>query len=305
MSFLKGIKRFLFLAAITVAVLIAVVMILPERIERATDRAIVPDRPETSPREKAFPSRTPARSPSEAERGGRPIAVIIDDIGYDLRLVEELVRIGAPLAFAILPHTPHAVEAARLLHGAGKEILLHMPMEPRSYPAENPGAGALFVHMNDQEIRRRIEAGIAAVPYISGVNNHMGSRFMEDEARLFVVMQELAKRGLFFVDTRTTPDSRGRAAAARAGVRFLQRAVFIDHPPGYATALANLTRPPRQALEKRRPSLLIGHPVPETLRALKEASLLWRNEGARIIPVSACFNIPGGKEKTGALATKQ
>lgn len=305
MGFFKRIKRVSFLAAIIVVALIAVMMILPDRIERATDRTIVPDRPETSPREKAFPSRTPARSPLEAERRGRPIAVIIDDIGYDLRMVEELVRIGAPLAFAILPHTPHAVEAARLLHGAGKEILLHMPMEPRSYPAENPGAGALFVHMNDQEIRRRIEAGIAAVPYISGVNNHMGSRFMEDEARLFVVMQELAKRGLFFVDTRTTPDSRGRAAAARAGVRFLQRTVFIDHPPGYATALANLTRPPRQVLEKRRPSLLIGHPIPGTLRALKEASQLWQNEGVRIFPVSACFNAPAGKEKTGALATKR
>jgi polysaccharide deacetylase 2 family uncharacterized protein YibQ len=300
MGFFKRIKRFSFFAALIVAV-----VVLSDRIERTTDRAILPNRPETGPREKAPPSRKPARPPSEAERRGQPIAVVIDDIGYDLSVVEELVRIGAPLAFAIIPHTPHAVEAARILHRAGKEILLHMPMEPRSYPAENPGAGALFVHMDDEEIRRRIETGIAAVPYISGVNNHMGSRFMEDEAKLFVVMQELAKRGLFFVDSRTTPGSRGRAAAARAGVRFFERAVFIDHPPGYAIALANLTHPPRQALEKQRPSLLIGHPIPETLRALKEASLLWRNEGARIIPVSACFNAPGGKEKTGALATKQ
>jgi polysaccharide deacetylase 2 family uncharacterized protein YibQ len=305
MSFFNGIKRFLFLAAIIVVVLIAVVMILPERVERVTDQTTVPDRLEKSPRKKAFTSRTPARSPSEAERRGQKIAVIIDDIGYDLRLVEKLVEIGAPLAFAILPHTPHAVEAARLLHGAGKEILLHMPMEPRSYPAENPGAGALLAHMNDEEIRRRIEADLAAVPYISGVNNHMGSRFMEDEAKLFVVMKELAKRGLFFVDSKTTPDSRGRATASRAGVRFLERAVFIDHPPGYATALENLLHPPRQEWEKLRPLLLIGHPFPETVRALKEASSLWLNEGVRIIPVSACFILPDGKEKTGALPTKR
>jgi polysaccharide deacetylase 2 family uncharacterized protein YibQ len=305
MRFFNGVKRFLFLVAIIVVALIAVVMILPERIERVTDRITVPDRPETRPREKAFTSKTPVRSPSEAERRRRPIAVIIDDIGYDLRLVEQLVRIGAPLAFAILPRTPHAVEAARLLHGAGKEILLHMPMEPRSYPAENPGAGALFTHMSDEEIRERIETDIAAVPYILGVNNHMGSRFMEDEAKLFVVMKVLAKRGLFFVDSRTTPDSRGRAAATRAGVRFLERAAFIDHPPGYATALANLIHPPRQEWEKRRPLLLIGHPFPGTVRALKEASSLWQNEGVRIIPVSACFNRPDGKEETGTLATKR
>jgi len=305
MSFFNRIKRFPFLAAIIVVALIAAVIILPEQVERVTDQTTVPDRLETCPREKAFTSKTPVRSPSESERRGRPIAVIIDDIGYDLRLVEELVRTGAPLAFAILPHTPHAVEAARLLHGAGKEILLHMPMEPRSYPAENPGAGALFVHVNDEEIRRRIKASLAAVPYISGVNNHMGSRFMEDEAKLLVVMKELAKRGLFFVDSRTTPDSRGRAAAARAGVRFLERAVFIDHPPGYATALANLIHPPREELEKLRPLLLIGHPFPGTVRALKEASFLWLNEGMRIIPVSACFNLLDGREKKGALATKR
>ena len=105
------------------------------------------------------------------------------------------MRIEAPIAFAILPYTPHAREAARLLHAAGKEILLHLPMEPRSYPAENPGAGALFVDMDEGEIRRQIEADLAAVPYVSGVNNHMGSRFMEDEAGLAVVMEELRKKG--------------------------------------------------------------------------------------------------------------
>lgn len=305
MRFFNGIKRFLFLVATIFVALIALVMVLPERIERVTDRITVPDRPETLPRGKAFRSKTPGRSPSEAERRRRPIAVIIDDIGYDLRLVEELAQIGAPLAFAILPHTPHAVESARLLHGAGKEVLLHLPMEPRSYPVENPGAGALFTHMSDEEIRRRIEADMTAVPYISGVNNHMGSRFMEDEAKLLVVMNVLAERNLFFVDSRTTPDSRGRAAAARAGVRFLERAVFIDHPPGYATALANLIDPPRQGWENQRPLLLIGHPFPGTVRALKEASSLWQNEGVQIIPVSACVNLLDGKEKTGALATKR
>ena len=91
------------------------------------------------------PPPPPERKEPEAEIGGRQIAVIIDDIGYDLRLVEDLMRIDAPIAFAILPYTPHAREAARLLHAAGKEILLHLPMEPRSYPAENPGEGALFV----------------------------------------------------------------------------------------------------------------------------------------------------------------
>ena len=249
MTFFKRFKRFPFLTVIIVAALIAAVVIYLERVAPRTDRTAIPEGRKAEPREKALQPIPPERKGAEAESGGRQIAVIIDDIGYDLRLVEDLMRIEAPIAFAILPHTPHAREAARLLHAAGKEILLHLPMEPRSYPAENPGKGALFVDMDEGEIRRRIETDLTAVPYVSGVNNHMGSRFMEDEAGLAVVMQELAKKGLFFVDSLTTPDSRARSAAARAGVRYASRAVFIDHTPGYAAALANLLQPPRRGWE--------------------------------------------------------
>ncbi len=124
-----------------------------------TDRTAIPEGRKAEPREKALQPTPPERKEAEAESEGRQIAVIIDDIGYDLRLVEDLMRIEAPIAFAILPHTPHAREAARLLHAAGKEILLHLPMEPRSYPAENPGEGRSFVDMDEGQIRRQIESG--------------------------------------------------------------------------------------------------------------------------------------------------
>ena len=85
----------------------------------------------------------------------------------------------------------------------------------------------------------------------------------------------------------TTPDSRARSAAARAGVRFASRAVFIDHTPGYAAALSNLLQPPRRGREEGKPLLMIGHPHPETVRALREAQPLWQKEGVRMIPLSA------------------
>ncbi len=304
MIFFKRFKRFPFLTVIIVAALIAAVVIYLERVSPRTDRTTIPEGRKTEPREKELPPPPPERKEPEAESGGRQIAVIIDDIGYDLRLVEDLMRIEAPIAFAILPHTPHAREAARLLHTAGKEILLHLPMEPRSYPAENPGEGALFVNMDEREIRRQIEADLNSVPYVAGVNNHMGSRFMEDENKLAVVMQELAKRGLFFVDSMTTPVSRARSAAARAGVRYASRAVFIDHTPGYAAALSNLLQPPRRGREEGKPLLMIGHPRSETVRALREAQPLWRKERVQMIPLSAYLATQDGQEKTAVLAKK-
>jgi len=301
MTFFKGFNRFPFLTVIIVAALIAAVFIYLERVAPRTDQTAVHEGRTAVPREKALQPLPPGQNGAEVERGGRQIAVIIDDIGYDLRLVEELIRIEAPIAFAILPHTPHAREAARRLHAAGKEILLHLPMEPRSYPAENPGKGALFVDMDEGEIRRRIETDLTAFPYASGVNNHMGSRFMEDEAGLAVVMEELAKKGLYFVDSLTTPDSRARSAAARAGVRYAARSVFIDHTPDHAAVLANLLQPPRRGWKQGKPLLMIGHPRPETMRALREAQPLWQKEGVRMIPLSAYLAVQGRQGKDDIL----
>jgi polysaccharide deacetylase 2 family uncharacterized protein YibQ len=297
MKFFRNFGRFPFLMVVISAALIAAVVIFLERVDRTTDQTAVPDSRPAQPREKALKPETPAPERPGPEGDGRRIAVIIDDIGFDLRVVEELARIEAPVAFAILPNTPHAAEAARILHAAGREILLHLPMEPHSYPAEDPGPGALFVDMGAAAIARQIDRGLAAVPHVSGVNNHMGSRFMEDEAKLAFVMQELSKRELFFVDSLTTSHSRGRSAAARAGVRFAARTAFIDHTPGYEAALANLINPPRSGGEQGKPLLLIGHPHPATIRALRDVQSLWQREGVRMIPVSACLGMPEVKEK--------
>jgi hypothetical protein len=225
--------------------------------------------------------------------------LIIDDIGFDLRIVEELAGIPAPIAFAVLPHAPHAVEAARLLHAAGKMILLHLPMEPRSYPEESPGAGALMTDMDEEAVRRQVRADLAAVPFVSGVNNHMGSRFMTDEARLAIVMEELRAKGLFFVDSLTTTDSRGRESAGRAGVRFAARDIFIDHVPGYAAVLENLTGVFRRGRRNGLPVLMIGHPHMETVKAIRDALPVWKTEGVTVIPVSACLGIsPGAGKQT-------
>ena len=296
------------------AACIAAVVLFLERMERGTPSGKVSPLSVTrqSPRKeapgKALTPKTPAQEVAEpaaptAGQQGRPIAVIIDDIGFDLRIVEELAGIPAPIAFAVLPHTPHAVEAARFLHAAGKEILLHLPMEPRSYPEESPGAGALMVGMDEQQIRKQVRENLTAVPYVSGVNNHMGSRFMEDEARLTVVMEELKKRGLYFIDSRTSTDSRGREAANRTGVRFAARDLFIDHVPGYATAMENLTGPSRRGGENGKPVLMIGHPHPETVRALRDALPRWQAEGVRLVALPTFIRTSADENRNAIAAS--
>jgi polysaccharide deacetylase 2 family uncharacterized protein YibQ len=289
------------LAVVIAATLIAAVVLFLERVEQRPDDSAARRGSGKETPKKASTVKPPRPGLKPAPPGtaylGRPVAIIIDDIGFDLRIVEELAGIPAPIAFAVLPHTPHAVEAAKLFHAAGKEILLHLPMEPRPHPGGLPGAGALMADMDAGEIRRQIREDLAAVPFVSGVNNHMGSRFMDDEARIDIVMEELRAKGLYFVDSMTTADSRGRESAGRARVRFAARDVFIDHAPGYAAALKNLTGTFRKGRRNSTPVLLIGHPHMETVRAIRDALPFWQKEGVKVIPVSACLRISGGTGK--------
>jgi hypothetical protein len=216
------------------------------------------------------------------------VAILIDDIGYDLSLLNELLKIDASLTFAILPHYAHSIDAANILHRAKKEILLHLPMEPHTFPDENPGLGALLMSMSDGQIMDAVDKDLDAIPHLSGVNNHMGSKFMEDEAKLNIVFRELKKRNLFFVDSRTTPLSKGPEIARKLGLRFVSRKIFIDNDHDYMTIFRNLTtRIDREFDHKSEAVVMIGHPHMNTIRALKEAIPVLKARGIDIVPVSA------------------
>ncbi len=222
------------------------------------------------------------------DQSRKRIAIIIDDIGYDLSPLNELLKIDASLTFAILPHYAHSAEAAYILHRAKREILLHLPMEPHTLPDENPGMGAIFLRMSNQQIEDEVDKDIDAIPHLAGVNNHMGSKFMENGAKLEVVFRQIKKRGLFFVDSRTTPLSRGPEIARKLGVRFVSRKVFIDNDNNFITIFRHLTNGIDTDFDlKSERVVMIGHPYEETIQALREAIPVLQSRGIDIVPVSA------------------
>jgi len=218
----------------------------------------------------------------------REVAIIVDDIGYNLSPVKELLKIKADLTFAILPFQPHTREAAEIFHKAKRETLLHLPMEPVSYPREKPGEGALFMDMNDEELVLQLRKNIADVPYISGVNNHMGSKFMTDEKKLILIFNELKKKKLFFVDSRTSSDTKAYAAAKKTGLQIAGRKIFIDNDHDYNKIYNNLINIAKDGDVS--PEIIIGHPYPETIRAIKDAAKVLREKGISIVPVSRIIN---------------
>lgn len=218
------------------------------------------------------------------------IAIIIDDVGFDLSPVRELLAIDAPIAFAVLPDVPHSVAAAEILSKAGRDILLHLPMEPQN-PGQDPGPGALFRRMGEAEIRQQVDEDIADVPHAIGVNNHMGSAFMEDEEKLAVVLRELKKKGLFFIDSRTTPHSKAGELAAKMGIAFAMRKVFIDNGQDREITVRNMLGHLEDNGNHR--IIMIGHPYRSTILALREAVPLLKARGAVIVPPTELLNTTG------------
>lgn len=165
-------------------------------------------------------------------------------------------------------------------------------MEPLSYPRANPGKGALLVRMNKDELIRQFEEDIHAVPYAIGVNNHMGSRFMTDEEGLKIVLDEIRKKQLFFIDSMTTSYSKGELVARITGVPCLSRNIFIDNSQNYDATLRILLN--LASGNKQDHVVVIGHPYHSTILALKEAVPRLKRSGVKIVPVSDL--LPGGKD---------
>ena len=201
------------------------------------------------------------------------VILIIDDLGGDKEAIDRLLRIKQPLNLAVLPHLPHSLYAARAAYRGGKDVILHLPMEPKyssGYTADDAGEGVLLLGFSIDRMRQEIRRNLMAVPNIAGVNNHMGSKFMENEEPVKTVMQELKARNLYFIDSFTTPDSRGYSVARRLGVKTLKRDVFIDQSErGKEYTVEQLDRLVRIA-EKNGIAVGIGHPYPQTIDALAE-----------------------------------
>jgi polysaccharide deacetylase 2 family uncharacterized protein YibQ len=169
-------------------------------------------------------SALPPERPHPEERG--ILALIIDDAGYNLEELQAFLDLPMPLTVAVLPNLPHSTEAARRVRAAGKDLILHAPMEPDG--GEDPGPGAIFTGQSPEKIRQLLEADFASVPGALGMNNHMGSKATADEAVMREVLGFLKDTGRLFVDSRTTADTAGPRVAQALGLPILQRDVFLD-----------------------------------------------------------------------------
>jgi hypothetical protein len=170
------------------------------------------------------------------------------------------------MTFAVLPRLAASEESASLIHGQGHEIMLHQPMEPRDRGL-SPGPGALYVGDEPAKISHTVEENISSVPFAIGMNNHMGSRFTAAPREMLETLQVVKDRGLFFVDSLTTGDSKGYKTAKTLHLPATSRDVFLDNRVEESAILRQLQQLKGIAL-RHGYAVGIGHPFIETSRAI-------------------------------------
>jgi len=219
------------------------------------------------------------------------IAIIIDDIGYDLQIAEKFIGLNAPITLSILPHSPQQRKIIRLAREKGLDLMLHLPMEPLEYPGVNPGPGALMTAMTPDALIHQLNDDIDSVPYIKGVNNHMGSRMTASSDQMNQIFSCIRKRELFFIDSRTTADSQARSSARLFQVPFAERDVFLDN----VQELEAIRKQFRMLLQKAAANgqaLAIGHPHSLTFQVLHE-ELPEIQKKVTIVPASSMVHPVG------------
>jgi polysaccharide deacetylase 2 family uncharacterized protein YibQ len=219
------------------------------------------------------------------------VAVVIDDLGQNLAAARALLRIHAPLTFSIMPHLPYSEETAREAHQQGIEVMLHLPMQPLADSAPDVSAREIKVGMGQGEVARIFENDLASVPYAAGVNNHMGSRATSDRRLMEEVMNQLARRRLFFIDSRTTADSVALDVAREDRVPAFYRSVFLDDTQNVPYTLHQFHELVRVA-QKNSVALAIGHPYPTTIAALAQALPELERENIQLVRASELVHLP-------------
>jgi polysaccharide deacetylase 2 family uncharacterized protein YibQ len=237
------------------------------------------------------PDDTPKTQPANSSLSASPagLAIVIDDLGENMRVVHKLLELGLPLTFSVWPHARFAEETARAAHEAGLELLIHLPMQPRNSKLD-AGPHVLTAGMPREEMEAVLRQSLRALPQAAGLNNHMGSRFtcLRAEVRLFC--EVLAPSGLFVLDSVTHPASVLYEEARRAGIAAARRDIFLDARPGREEALAQLNAASRLALQGKR-VVAVGHPLPDTLAALTTWNTS-RNPDVVMLSVRECLTPP-------------
>jgi len=231
---------------------------------------------------------------SPPTHNGQPepgIALVMDDVGYDLKALRRILALPFPVAISILPDAPNAAASAKMAHADGSIVMLHLPMEPTTPKYRTKMTSAfLKADMDEEQVRTQFDRALQQVPFAVGVNNHMGSLLTTLKAPMQWVMKACSEHSLFFIDSKTSHSSVAADIASQEGIRWAARRIFLDHTVE-AEDLKLAWDAALRCAAKKNSCIVIAHPHAETLNFLEQQVM--QEDYDLIRPVTAMLHTGG------------
>ena len=253
---------------------------LPEKKETVSKQPVF----EVYPKGEELPGKIPVKGKKQPAGSLPKVAIIIDDLGYDHDLAMNYLELDAAFTFSVLPFSPYQKSISTAAYNKGIETMLHLPMEPEEYPEISPGPGALLTSMSPDQLISQLNKNLDEIPFVKGVNNHMGSKMTSIDTQMYQIFSVLKKKGLYFIDSRTTAKTLCKPSARLLKVSFAERDIFLDHvqePKYIRDQIYKLVK----LAGKHGEAVAIIHPYPETYGIIQEM-LPYLRKNVNLVPAS-------------------
>ena len=229
----------------------------------ASKKNSVPEKPAVPDKKKTVQKVQPVQPAAKPEKPRKPapyagnLTFVFDDAGHNLDQLEYFLRLPFPCTIAVLPGLRYSSESARRIRKAGKQVILHQPMQSVDLHI-NPGPGAVTPGLSAEQIKNIVRKNLEEIWPVAGMNNHEGSLMTADEAAMSAVLDVVAEKHIFFLDSRTTARSVVAKVAKEKNMAVWERAIFIDNDKSRAAMETQIKKGLSIARQKGS-AIMIGH----------------------------------------------
>ena len=197
------------------------------------------------------------------------IVLVIDDFGYrDDSISDGFLNLSVPITCAVLPGHIQSSRFAKKAINAGKEVIIHMPMQS-TVSSSGEEEFKLKTGMTSEEIEWRLNEALNEIPEAVGINNHQGSKATTDGKVMAVVASVLKNKNKFFLDSRTSSKTVGESTMRSVGVPTARRHIFLDNDLNIKNISKQLNKLV-DVSEKKGLAIGIGHVKGNTLKVLEK-----------------------------------
>ncbi|SDY58646.1 hypothetical protein SAMN05421736_102338 [Evansella caseinilytica] len=226
--------------------------------------------------------------PANAEESPKA-AIIIDDFGGNTGGVQRFLDSDIPITVAIMPFLEESTEQAERAYELGREIMIHLPLEPKKGKRSWLGPLPITSDLDTEEVKSRVKKAIEDVPHARGLNNHMGSKIVGNERIVRAILEVVKEHDLYIIDSGTSSDSVLPEIAEELNIPFAARDSFLDDTHSSRNHVYKQMIHLCDMAKNRGQAIAIGHvgvKGVDTFNGISDALPYFEKEEVTIVPVS-------------------